>query len=93
MSRRPLYGCAPSLPPNQWLVRQLAIDRRALAAFRVALGLCLLVDIALRYPDVVAFYIDSGMLPRSTLTELYPVLGDVSPLARGLLGYHWWPSD
>jgi hypothetical protein len=74
---------------HQWLVRRLAIDRRALAAFRVALGLCLLVDSALRYPDVVAFYTDSGVLPRSTLAELYPVLGDVSPLA--VSGATWLP--
>jgi len=74
---------------HQWLVRRIAIDRRALVAFRVALGLCLLIDIALRYPDIVAFYTDSGALPRSTLTELYPVLGDVSPLA--VSGAAWLP--
>jgi len=75
--------------PRQWLVRRFAIDRRALAAFRVSLGLCLLVDIALRWSDTVAFYTDSGALPRSTLTDLYPVLGDVSPLA--VSGAVWLP--
>ncbi|WP_233560853.1 HTTM domain-containing protein [Haloarcula sp. Atlit-47R] len=71
------------------LVRRIAIDRRALAAFRVVLGLCLLTDIALRLSDIGAFYTDSGALPRSTLTELYPVLGPMSPLA--VWGTVWLP--
>lgn len=74
---------------RQWLVRRIAIDRRALAAFRVALGLCLLIDIGLRLSDVVAFYTDTGAFPRSTLTELYPVLGGMSPLA--VSGAVWLP--
>ncbi|WP_225306763.1 HTTM domain-containing protein [Haloarcula hispanica] len=74
---------------RQWLVRRIAIDRRALATFRAALGLCLLADIALRWSDIVAFYTGSGALPRSTLAELYPVLGDVSPLAFS--GAVWLP--
>ncbi|WP_367175412.1 HTTM domain-containing protein [Haloarcula rubripromontorii] len=74
---------------RQRLVCRIAIDRRALAAFRVLLGLCLLTDIALRWSDIGAFYTDSGALPRSTLTELYPVLGTTSPLA--LSGTVWLP--
>ncbi|MGB9931813.1 HTTM domain-containing protein [Haloarcula amylolytica] len=79
----------PEFALRQWLVPRIAIDRRALAAFRVSLGLCLLVDIALRCSDITAFYTDSGALPRSTLTELYPVLGDMSPLA--VSGGVWLP--
>ncbi|MDQ2072568.1 HTTM domain-containing protein [Haloarcula sp. H-GB4] len=79
----------PEFALHQWLARRIAIDRRALAAFRVALGLCLLADIALRWSDLGAFYTDSGVLPRSTLTELYPVLGDMSPLA--VSGAAWLP--
>ncbi|WP_336358193.1 HTTM domain-containing protein [Haloarcula sp. CGMCC 1.6347] len=79
----------PEFPLRQWLVHRIAIDRRALAAFRAGLGLCLIVDIVLRWSDIVAFYTDSGALPRSTLAELYPVLGDVSPLAFS--GTVWLP--
>jgi hypothetical protein len=54
------------------LARRLAIDRRALAAFRVALALVLLVDIARRLPDAGAFYTDTGVLPRAVLATLSP---------------------
>ena len=37
----------PKFAPHQWLVRQLVIDRRALAAFRVALGLTALAGVTL----------------------------------------------
>ncbi len=60
------------------LARRLAIDRRALAAFRVALSLVVLVDLARRLPDVRAFYTDTGVLPRSLLATLYPGYATVS---------------
>lgn len=60
---------------------RLGIDTRALAAFRIALGLVLIVDLLLRFRDLRAFYTDSGVLPRSTLTELYPTFARVSPYA------------
>lgn len=50
----------------------VAVDRRALAAFRIALGAVLLVDLATRAPDLVAFYTDAGVLPREVLAALYP---------------------
>ncbi|WP_280585547.1 HTTM domain-containing protein, partial [Halorubrum sp. Boch-26] len=57
----------------------LGIDPRALGAFRVALALLLLGDL-LRYrlPGMRAFYTDDGVLTRSTLAELYPLLETVS---------------
>ena len=58
--------------------RRLAVDRRALAAFRVGLALVLLADLARRTPDVAAFYTDSGVLPRSLLGTLYPGYETVS---------------
>lgn len=54
------------------LARRFGIDPRALAAFRIGLGLVLLVDLGLRSRHLVAFYTDAGVLPRSTLYELYP---------------------
>ncbi len=60
------------------LARRLAIDRRALAAFRVALALVVLVDLAGRVSDARAFYTDAGVLPRSLLAALYPGYATVS---------------
>ncbi len=54
------------------LARRLAVDRRALAAFRIALALVVLADLARRVPDARAFYTDGGVLPRSLLAALYP---------------------
>ena len=59
------------------LRRRLGIDPRALAAFRVALGVALLLDLALRARSLVAFYTDAGVLPR-------PALAEASPLAARL---------
>jgi len=47
---------------------------RALAAFRIALGVVLLVDIALRARNLTAFYTDSGVLPRDLLAASYPLV-------------------
>jgi len=58
--------------------RRLAIDRRTLAAFRVALALVVLVDLARRFPDAGAFYTDGGVLPRSVLASLSPSYAAVS---------------
>jgi hypothetical protein len=44
-----------------------AIDLRSLAAFRIAVGLLLLSDMALALSDVKAFYSDVGVLPREFL--------------------------
>ena len=52
-------------PIRQWLERRVAVDTRALAAFRVALGAILLVDLVRRARHLLAFYTDSGVLPRS----------------------------
>jgi len=57
----------------------LGIDPRAFGAFRIALALLLLGDLLVyRLPGVRAFYTDDGVLPRSTLAEVYPLLESVS---------------
>lgn len=53
------------------LARFFAIDPRALAAFRIGLGVLLLVDLAIRATDLVAHYTGAGMLPRSLLADYY----------------------
>jgi hypothetical protein len=43
------------------------LDRRSLAAFRIALGLLVILDVVLRSFDLRAFYTDGGVLPRADL--------------------------
>ncbi|RKD94787.1 HTTM domain-containing protein [Halopiger aswanensis] len=67
---------------------RLGIDPRALAAFRIALGLILLCDLLyLRVPGVVTFYTDAGTLPRSALAELFPTFEALS--LHALSGSAW----
>lgn len=49
----------------------MAIDLRALAALRIALGALLLLDLLLRSRDLVMFYTDDGVLPREALFADY----------------------
>ena len=66
---------------------RLGIDVRALAAFRIALGLVLLCDLALRARNLTAFYADAGVLPRSALADAYPLAARFSLYA--LSGEAW----
>lgn len=51
-----------------WTLRsRVRVDARALAGFRVALGVLLLADLLLRARSLRAFYTDAGVLPRSAL--------------------------
>ncbi|SDM55240.1 Vitamin K-dependent gamma-carboxylase [Halogranum gelatinilyticum] len=70
----------PSLQSRGWraLARRVGVDRRALAALRVSLGLLLLADLLLRSRNLVAFYTDAGVLPRSLLAARYPTFADLS---------------
>lgn len=58
--------------------RRLSIDPRALAAARITLAAALLIDLALRLPDITAFYTDEGVVPRSLLQETYPAAASYS---------------
>jgi len=51
------------------IARRLSIDRRALAVFRVGLGVVVLADLFTRSFDFVAFYTDEGVLPSSYLAS------------------------
>lgn len=70
------------------LTERLAVDPRGLAAFRIALGVVLLLDLALRAGDLQTFYTDGGVLPRSLLFDVYPTLGPLS--IHALSGSLWW---
>ncbi len=55
-----------------WLRRwpeRFGLDLRALALFRILLGVILLVDLAARAGDIGVFYTDSGVLPRVDLLD------------------------
>ncbi len=60
-------------PKRSWLQSTIealfAIDARSLAAFRIALGLLLLGDLADRARDLQAHYTDFGSMPRSVAME------------------------
>lgn len=69
------------------LRRRLGIDARALAAFRIAVGSLLVVDLLYRSRNLVVFYTDGGVLPRAASAELYPTLSALS--IHGLSGAAW----
>jgi hypothetical protein len=75
---------------RRFLRRRFAVDRRSLAAFRIALGLVLLVDIARRARDSTAFYTDAGVLPRELLGTVAPGYEAVS--LHALSGGLWLQS-
>lgn len=52
------------------LARALAIDTRALAALRAGLGILLLVDLALRAPELVAHYAEGGAMPAALAARI-----------------------
>ncbi|WP_266077399.1 HTTM domain-containing protein [Haladaptatus caseinilyticus] len=70
------------------LAHRVGIDMRALAVFRISLGLVLLSDLLLRSRDLVAFYTDSGVLPRSILREQFPNFSQLS--IHTLSGAAWF---
>lgn len=70
------------------VARRFEIDRRALAAFRIAVGTLLLADLGLRSRDLAAFYTDAGVLPREALFSTY---GNVYSL-HAISGEAWVQS-
>jgi len=50
--------------------RLFGLDLRSLAAFRIALGALVLVDLFLRAHDLRAHYTDTGWLPREALADV-----------------------
>ena len=61
----------PTDPLLPWWQRPFAIDLRSLALVRIGLGLLLLADLIFRWPDLVAHYSDSGVLPRVALESYF----------------------
>jgi hypothetical protein len=53
------------------IAERLAIDLRTLAAVRVGLALCVLADLAIRFPDRIVFFAEAGVLPRDARIGAY----------------------
>ena len=51
--------------------RIFGIDKRALAVFRIGMGLCVFYDLLARWSNIEAFYTDRGVLPRSVVIESF----------------------
>ncbi|WP_224332204.1 HTTM domain-containing protein [Haloprofundus halobius] len=60
------------------LAARFGVDTRALATFRISLGLLLVTDLLLRARHLEAFYTDSGVFPRTLLYDRYPTLSQLS---------------
>lgn len=71
---------------RRWLDGVYGMDTRALAAFRVALGLLLLLDIGDRAGDLIQ-YTDQGAFPRS-----YMSTDNGRFSLHALSGEAWWPG-
>ncbi|QDX41105.1 HTTM domain-containing protein [Salarchaeum sp. JOR-1] len=63
---------------RRFVAARVAVDARALAAFRIGLGSLILLDLLLRLRHVRAFYTDFGVLPREALREEFPKFAAVS---------------
>lgn len=76
----PLDRIRSSLPggAERGIAVRFGIDARALAAFRIALGLLVVGDLLMRAREIRTFYTDVGVLPRSALAEMYPLLAGAS---------------
>ena len=54
------------------LSRLFGIDTRSLALFRIGIALVVLFDLTVRASDLVAFYTDAGVLPRTSFLSYTP---------------------
>ncbi len=61
-----------------WLRARFGIDTRGLAAFRIALGVLVLIDLIWRTQVVRVFYTDAGPVPRALLADISPALARYS---------------
>lgn len=71
-------GPGHPVPISDGLAARFGIDARALAAFRIAIGLLVLSDLLFRAREVSTFYTDAGVLPRAAHAEAFPVLARLS---------------
>jgi hypothetical protein len=83
---------APAIGPALGQIARdvFGLDLRSLALLRILLALLVLWDLAGRIPDLLAFYTDDGVLPRSLFYN-YNQLVDVGPISIHLFfGSFYW---
>ncbi len=51
-----------------FIKKTLSFDERSLGLFRILLGLLIMSDVIYRWPDLMDFYTDVGLIPRSIFT-------------------------
>lgn len=51
---------------------RIKIDDRSLGIFRILVAILIIVDVILRSRNLTRFYSDSGLSPRSLISEVYP---------------------
>lgn len=66
----PVIAPVPAPRRSRW-ADPFAVDARSLGAFRVGLGVWLLLDLLVRSFDLTAHYTDAGVMPRLARIELY----------------------
>lgn len=69
---QPEVAALPAIPQRRGLVREalekaFGLDLRALAVFRIGMGLMIIVDLLVRARDLRIHYTDAGVLPRATV--------------------------
>ena len=60
-----------NIPLAGGLIKAFSIDYRTLALFRVLMAVLILVDLAIRCEDFIAFFTDDGILQRSQILGYY----------------------
>ena len=58
------------MKPSAFIQKYYALDQRALALMRIALGLIIVSDLLIRFSDLKAFYSNEGMWPEQIMCNL-----------------------
>lgn len=66
---------------HTYLRDTFGFDLRSLSVFRIGLGVTLLVDLAIRLPDLERFYTDAGIIPRSAFDGFDPLIPSLHMLS------------
>ena len=86
---RSLHKPDPTATSLRLTLRNLfAIDPRSLALFRIAMGVILLADLAVRATDLSVMYTDEGMFPRAEICRRFTTIWNWSfHFGSGAAGY------
>lgn len=85
-----MYAVNPTQPASI-LERIFALDLRSLSVFRIALGLLILVDLAVRWPTLTAMYTSDGLFSQPLSFEYYR--SELGPQWYQFIWSLYWLSD